>query len=132
APSRRRTARSHLAHARRRSRRRGRVARRARRSNPRSRRRPREPSSTRNEATRICDILLQLADEVVRRRELDVGMQIAEEAELESLLIQVAFEVEQERLHTKLSAAKSRAVADRQRGDEVSLRRACATRVRAQ
>ena len=59
-------------------------------------------------------------------------MQVAEEAELESLLIQVAFEVEQERLHTKLGAAKSRAVADRQRGDEVSLRRACATRVRAQ
>src|SRR5438552_15279511 len=130
-PSRPRKGPSHPAHAQPRSRLLRRGEPRARRSNPRSRRRAPGPWSPGDDATRVHDILLQLADQVVRRRELDVGVQVANEAELESLLIQVAFEVEQESLHAKLRASKGRAVADGERRYKISLGRASTSSVSA-
>src|SRR5438270_5388642 len=130
-PSRARERPWHPAHAQLRSRLLRRGEPRARRSNPRARRRAPGPWSPGDDATRVHDILLQQADQVVRRRELDVGVQVANEAELEPLLIEVAFEVEQESLHAKLRASKGRAVADGERRYKISLGRASTSSVSA-
>src|SRR5258708_10069677 len=75
---------------------------------------------------------MQLANEVVGGGELDVGMQVADEPKLNSPLIEVAFEVEQERLDAQLRAAERGTVADRKGRDEIAVRRARSACVRAE
>src|SRR5438477_773542 len=86
----------------------------------------------RNDAARVGHVLLELADQVVGRGELDVGMQVARKRELESLLVQVAFEIEQERLDSQLRAAEGGPVPNRKGGHELALREARAPGIRAQ
>src|SRR2546421_2952502 len=85
-----------------------------------------------DDATRFRDVALQLLNEVGRRRELDVGVQVTDEPKREPLLIQIALEVEEEGLDLQLGAAERRAIPDGQRGDEVTLRRDDPTRVRSE
>src|SRR5438874_3888813 len=75
----------------------------------------------RNDAARLRDVSLEALDEVRGRVELDVGVQVFDEPELDSLLIEVALEVEQECLHAQESPSECRPVADREGGDEVLL-----------
>src|SRR5258708_28355311 len=78
------------------------------------------PWSTNDDATRVRHVHLQLANQVVGRRELDVRVQVADEAQLEPLLVEITFEVEHEGLDAQLRAAKSRTVTHRQSRDEIA------------
>src|SRR5712691_3436992 len=90
------------------------------------------PSLRLDDSPRVGHVALQLLDQVVHRRERDVGVQVADEPQLELLLVKVTFEIEQEGLDAKLGAAEGRPVADRQGGDEIALRGLDAAGVSAQ
>src|SRR6266513_1854538 len=77
----------------------------------------------RNETPGVGDVAMQLLDQIVRGRELDVGVQVSHELQLQPLLVQIPFEVEQECLHPQLRAAECRPVPDRERGHELALGR---------
>src|SRR5574337_2168319 len=93
---------------------------------------PMTTTSAMNDATGVRDVLLELLHQVGRRGELDVRVQPAHEAELEPPLVQVSFEVEQERLDFELRPAEGRPVADGECGDEITLGGVDAACVRAQ
>src|SRR6266851_267735 len=76
-----------------------------------------------DDASRVRHVALQLLDEIADLWECDVRMQIANEMELEPLLVEVPFEIEQERLDPQLRASERGAVPDRQRCDEATLGR---------
>ena len=65
-----------------------------------------------DDSARIRHVASQLLHELVGVRECDVGVQVSDERELQSLLVQVTFEVEQEGLDAKLSTSESGTVAD--------------------
>ena len=76
-------------------------------SSPQSRRRSRRRGSTLDDPPRVGHVAPQLQHQLVRGRERDIGVQVANETQLEPLLVKVAFEVEQERLDAKLSAPET-------------------------
>jgi hypothetical protein len=47
-----------------------------------------------DDAARVGDVLVQLADEVVGRWKPDVGVQVTDEVKLDALLVEVAFEIQ--------------------------------------
>src|SRR5581483_7174702 len=65
-------------------------------------------------------VTLELLDESRRRVELDVRVQVADEAQLDLLLVEVTLVVEQESLYAKLRTAERRPVSHRERGDELT------------
>src|SRR2546429_7697507 len=73
----------------------------------------------RDDAARLRDVSLEALDEVRGRVELDVRMQVFDELELDSLLIEVALVVEQECLDAQKSPSECRPVADGKGADEV-------------
>src|SRR5256886_15870957 len=75
----------------------------------------------RNETPGVGDVAMQLLDQIVRGRELDVRVQVSHELQLQPLLVEIPFEVEQERLDSQLRAAECRAAPDRERGHELAL-----------
>src|SRR2546425_1584610 len=77
----------------------------------------------RNETPGVGDVAMQLLNQIVRGRELDVGVQVSHELQLQPLLVEIPFEVEQKSLLSQLRAAECRPVSDRERGHELALGR---------
>src|SRR5713226_7322810 len=76
-----------------------------------------------DDASRVSHVALQLLDEIVHGRERNVRMQVANEMKLEPLLVEVPFEIQQERLDPELRASEGGPISDRQRSDEVAFGR---------
>src|SRR5256885_1182492 len=75
----------------------------------------------RSETPGVRDVAMQLLDQIVRGRELDVGVQVSHELQLQPLLVEIPFEVERDRLDSQLRAAECRRVPDRERGHDLAL-----------
>ena len=74
-----------------------------------------------DDSARVRHVFSQLLHEIISGGKRDVRVQVANKVKLQALLVEVAFEIEEECLDAKLRTAERGPVADRKRGDELAL-----------